>query len=171
MHTKRPPATFNFEEKPHILVVEARYYDNVADMLLQGAKAVLERAGASYNVVTVPGAMEIPAAITYAVRSLNFDAVRRRYEGYVALGCVLHGETMHDKIVGEQCATGLQQVALQHTLAVGNGVLTVNTMDQAVERADPQKLDRGGFAAETCLHMIELKHQFHLSSKRRWVAR
>jgi 6,7-dimethyl-8-ribityllumazine synthase len=171
MEKKRDPSTFNFDEKPHVMIIEARFYDDIADALLNGAKAVLERAGATYEVYTVPGALEIPAAIVYAVKSLDFDAVRRRFEGYVALGCVLKGGTNHDEIVGMQSAQGLQQVALQHTLAIGNGILTCNTKDQALERADTARLDRGGAAAEACLRMIELKRHFRLSAKRRWVAR
>lgn len=168
---KLPPATFTFESKPHIMVAEARFYGDIADLLLQGAKAVLERVGASYDVYTVPGALEIPAAIGYAVKSLNFDAVRRRYDGYVALGCVMKGGTMHDEIVGMESARGLQNLALRHTLAIGNGILTCNNREQALERADPAQQDRGGAAAEACLRLVEIKQGFRLSPKRRWVGR
>ena len=171
MEQKREPATFKFEEKPHIMVIEARFYTDVADLLLNGAKAVLERANVTYEVFTVPGALEIPAAILYALKSLDFDAVRRRYDGYVALGTVIKGGTRHDEIVGDMSAQGLQTLALQHTLAIGNGILTCNTKEQAVERADPARHDRGGAAAEACLKMIELKHHFRLMPKRRWVGR
>jgi 6,7-dimethyl-8-ribityllumazine synthase len=171
MEQKRAPATFAFEEKPHVMIVEARFYDDIADNLLRGAKAVLERAGASHDVHVVPGALEIPVAILYAVKALDFDAMRRRYDGYVTLGCVLKGGTHHDRIVGGESARGLQELALRHTLAVGNGILTCDTREQAEERADPARQDRGGAAAEACLKMIELKHRFRLFSKRRWVAR
>lgn len=171
MEQKREPATFKFEEKPHVMVVEARFYTDVADLLLTGAKAVLERAGISYEVFTVPGALEIPAAILYALKSLDFDAVRRRYDGYVALGTVIKGSTRHDEVVGDVSARGLQELILQNTLAVGNGILTCNTKEQAIERADPAQHDRGGAAAEACLKMVELKHHFRLTPKRRWVGR
>jgi 6,7-dimethyl-8-ribityllumazine synthase len=171
METNRPPASFSFDDKPHVMIVEARFYDAIADQLLAGAKDVFDRAGATYEVYTVPGALEIPAAIMYAVKSMNFDAARRRFEGYLALGCVVKGGTNHDEIVGVQSAQGLQQLALDHTLAIGNGILTCNTLPQAEERADPARLNRGGAAAEACLRMIELKRHFRLSSKRRWVAR
>lgn len=171
MDTKRAPATFSFETKPHIMVIEARFYDNVADLLLAGTKAVLERVEATYEVYTVPGALEIPAAIAYAVKSLDFDAVRRRFDGYIALGTVIKGGTRHDEIVGDLSAKGLQDLALQHTLATGNGILTVNSLEQAIERADPAQMDKGGGAAEACLRMIELKQHFRLSPKRRWVGR
>lgn len=170
-HTRKPATEFKFEEKPHIMVVEARHYDQVSDPLLAGAKAVLERAGVTYDVYTVPGSLEIPAAILYAVKSLDFDAVRRRYDGYVALGAIIKGATRHDQIIGDVSAQTLQNLALQHTLAIGNGILTCDTLDQAVERADPTRLDRGGAAAEACLKMIMLKHHFRLLPKRRWVGR
>ena len=170
-NTKRPPATFQFETKPHVLIVEGRFYDDIADLQLQGAKAVLDRAGVTHETLTVPGSLEIPAAIVYAIKSLDFDAVRRRYDGYVALGCVLKGGTMHDEIVATESARGLQEVALRYVLALGNGILTCDTKEQALERADPARQDRAGAAAEACLRMVELKQQFRLSPKRRWIAR
>jgi 6,7-dimethyl-8-ribityllumazine synthase len=165
------PTAYKFDDKPHIMIVESRFYDDVADMLLQGAKAVLDQFGVTNELHTVPGALEIPSAILYAVKSLNFDAVRRRYDGYVALGCVLKGATRHDEIIGTLSARGLQELTLEHTLAIGNGVLTCGTKEQALERADPARQDRGGAAAHACLRLIELKHHFRLSPKRRWVAR
>jgi len=163
--------SFKFDEKPHIMVVESRFYEDVAALLLKGAKAALEKAGVTYDVHAVPGALEIPAAILYAVKSLNFDAVRRRYDGYVVLGCVLKGETMHDEVVAMSSARSLQELTLQHTLAIGNGILTCMTRDQAIDRADPARQDRGGASARACLRLIELKHHFRLSPKRRWIAR
>lgn len=171
MEQDQQSSEYSFEIKPHIMIVEARYYDDIADQLLAGAKAELDRAGATYDVYTVPGALEIPAAILYAVKSLAFDAVRRRYDGYVTLGTVIKGETRHDEIVGDASVQGIQQVTLEHTLAVGCGILTVGTADQAVERADTGRQNKGGGAAAACLRMIALKHQFKLSSKRRWVGR
>ena len=171
MEHKREPATFKFEEKPHIMVVEARFYEDVSDKLLAGAKAVLDQAGVSYEVFTVPGSLEIPVAILYAMKSLDFDAVRRRFDGYVALGTVIKGGTRHDEVVGDVSARGLQELTLRHTLAIGNGILTCNTKEQAIERADPAQHDRGGAAAEACLKLIELKHKFRLMPKRRWVGR
>jgi len=171
MKTKRPDKVFNFEDKPHVMIVEGRFYDDVSDMQLKGAQAVLDRAGASYVVYTVPGALEIPAAIAYAVKSMDFDAVRRRFDGYIALGCVLQGETKHADIVARESASGLQNLCLQHVLAVGNGIITAESHEQALERANPAGEDRGGAAAEACLCMVELKCGFNLSPKRRWIAR
>jgi len=167
----RAPATYNFEQKPHILIVESRYHSEIADLLMSGVKGELDHAAATYEVVNVPGALEIPAAIVYAIKALDFDAARRRFDGYIALGCVLKGGTQHDEIVGFESARGLQDVALRYALAIGNGILTCNTVEQAMERADPKNLNRGAQAAEACLKMIELKHKFRLSAKKRWVSR
>jgi 6,7-dimethyl-8-ribityllumazine synthase len=171
MQHNKPPRTFSFNEPPHVMIVEARFYDDLADMLLAGAKAVLDRVGVTYEVATVPGALEIPAAITFALRALNYDPLRRRFDGYVALGTVIKGDTRHDEIVGDVSANSLYHLVTAHALALGNGILTVNERAQAVERADPAQMDKGGGAAEACLRMIELKQHFRLSSKRRWVAR
>jgi 6,7-dimethyl-8-ribityllumazine synthase len=154
-----------------VLIIEARFYTEIADMQLQGVKASLDRAHATYEIVTVPGALEIPAVISFAMKSMDFDPLRRRCEGYIALGCILKGGTHHDQIVAFESARGLQDLAINHSLAIGNGILTCNSIEQAVERANPAKLNRGGEAADACLRMIELKHQFRLSPKRRWVAK
>ena len=169
MENKREPVTFQFETKPHVLIIEARFYEDVAALQLQGAKAVLDRVGATYDILQVPGALEIPASIVYAIRGLDFDATRRRFDGYLALGCVIKGGTMHDEIVGFESARGLQDVATRHVLAVGNGILTCDTHEQALERADPAKMDRAGAAAEATLRMIEIKQNYRLIPKRRWV--
>ena len=171
MEAKRPPASFSFEAPPHVMIIEARFYSDIADMQLQGVKAVLDSVNATYVVITVPGALEIPAAVAYAMKAMDFDPVRRRPDGYIALGCVLKGGTQHDVIVAGESARGLQDLSIRHSLAIGNGILTCNTLEQAQERADPARLNRGGEAAEACLRMIELKHQFRLSPKRRWVAK
>ncbi|MFY9288762.1 MAG: 6,7-dimethyl-8-ribityllumazine synthase [Alphaproteobacteria bacterium] len=171
MYDKRAPISFQFEQKPHLLIVQSSYYEDVADHLRQGALNILDRAGVTHEIVDVPGALEIPTAITYAVKSLDFDAVRRRFDGYVALGCVLKGETNHHEIVGHESARALLEISMRYALAVGNGILTCDTREQALKRADQNSYDRGGAAAESCLRMIELKQLFRLSSKRRWVAR
>ncbi len=167
----RPLPTFQFETKPHVLIVEGRFYDDIADMQLAAAQAVLDGAGATCEVLTVPGALEIPVAIVYAVKSLDFDAVRRRYDGYVALGCVLKGGTHHDEIVGSESARGLQDIALRYALAIGNGILTCNTREQALERADAARQNRAGAAAAACLRLIEIKQKYRMLPKRRWIAK
>lgn len=149
-------------QPPHIMIVEARFYEDIADELCRGAIEVLEEAGASYERFTVPGAFEIPAAIRFAVRSMDFCAARRRFDGYVALGCVIRGETTHYDYVCGESARGLQDLAIQYTLALGYGILTVENGEQAWERARVDRKNKGGDAARACLAMVNLKRQFRL---------
>ncbi len=168
MQETRAPGEYHFESKPYILIVEAPFYDDVAKLQMRGVKAVLDKAGAGYDIVQVPGALEIPAAMVYAMRALEFDPVRRRYDGYIGLGCVVKGGTMHDEIVGIESARALQELTIRYAIALGNGILTCNTKEQALERADPMKMDRAGAAAHAVLRMIMLKQDFRLMPKRRW---
>lgn len=170
MFETRTPISFQFEQKPHVLIVQASYHSDISDLLLRGALEVLDRAGVSHETIDVPGVLEIPAAIMYAVKSLDFDAVRRRFDGFIALGCVLKGQTNHSAILTQESMRSLQEVALRYALAVGNGVVSCDTHEQALVRAKLDGQDRGGAAAESCLRMVELKHLYKLSAKRRWVA-
>ena len=150
------------DPKPFILVVEARFYADIADELVKGAVSVLEEAGVPYERLAVPGAFEIPAAIRMAMRSMHFHPHRRRFDGYVALGCVIRGETTHYDYVCEQSARGLQDLALEFTLALGYGILTVENDEQAWERASVDRRNKGRDAAKACLAMIEVKRRFGL---------
>ncbi len=143
---------------PHLLIVEARFYDDLADALLTGAKQALAQAGATYEIVTVMGALEIPAAIAFALDGADRRGVH--YDGFVALGVVIRGETYHFDIVANESARALMDISVQRHAAIGNGILTVDTDDQAWVRARHNELDKGGFAARAALKMIELKHQF-----------
>jgi len=134
---------------PHLLIVEARFYDDLADELLAGAKAAL--APATFDVVTVPGALEIPAAIAMALK------VKTRYDGYVALGCVIRGETTHYDTVANESARGLMDLSVAFAAPIGNGILTVENDEQAWARAKRSGEDKGGFAARAALAMIALK--------------
>lgn len=149
-------------ETPHIMLVEARFYEDIADELARGAGAVLEEAGATYERFAVPGAFEIPAAIRIALRSMDFFSGRRRFDGYVALGCVIRGETSHYDYVCAESARKLQDLACDHALALGYGILTCETYEQAWERAAVERKNKGGVAARACLDMLELKARFHL---------
>jgi 6,7-dimethyl-8-ribityllumazine synthase len=140
----------------HMLIVESRFYDTISDELLRGATRVLDNAGARYDRVTVPGTLEIPAAIAIAM-----DASRRRrapYDGVVALGCVIRGETHHFEIVANQSARALMDLAVKERLAVGNGIITVDNEAQAHARARVEVGDKGGVAARAALTMVALKH-------------
>ena len=144
------------EDPLRILIVEARFYEHIADDLLTGAKAALEAAGAEFDVVTVPGALEIPAVIAMAEEGGHRPA-GVRYDGYVALGCVIRGETYHFEIVAGESARGITDLAIGRRLAIGNGILTVDTEAQALARARSSEADRGGGAARACLAVIDVR--------------
>ena len=149
-HTK-PVSRFD----GHFLIVEARFYDDMADALLSGARAVFEAAGASFDVVTVPGALEIPAAIAMALDAM--DEGGTDYDGFVALGVIIRGETYHFDIVANESARGLMQLSISESLAIGNGIMTTENEEQAWERVRPDRLDKGGFAARAAVEMAVLK--------------
>ncbi len=143
------------ETAPHVLVVEARFYADIADALMKGATEALQAAGASYEPVAVPGALEIPAAIAMAVAAERANG--RRFDGYIALGCVIRGETTHYDYVCGESARGLQTLAIDHALPIANGILTCENRDQAMDRALTDRRNKGGVAANACLEMIALK--------------
>ena len=144
------------EDPLRILIVEARFYDHIADQLLAGAKAALKAAGAESDVVTVPGALEIPGVIAMAEEGGHRPA-GVRYDGYVALGCVIRGETYHFEVVAGESARGITDLAIGRRLAIGNGILTVENEAQALARAKASELDKGGNAAKACLAVIGVR--------------
>ena len=135
-----------------LLIVEARFYDRLNDLLLQGARAAIEAAGHAHETVTVPGALEVPAAIA-------LGAGTERYDGFVALGVVIRGETYHFEIVAGESARGIMALTLDG-LAIGNGILTVENEAQALARARPDEKDKGGEAAKAALAMMALRERF-----------
>ncbi len=135
-----------------LLIVEARFYDHLNDLLLEGARAAIEAEGHSHETVTVPGALEIPAAVALAAET-------GRYDGFVALGVVMRGETYHFEIVASESARGIMALTLDG-LAIGNGILTVENEAQALARARPDEKDKGGEAARAALAMMRLKGRF-----------
>lgn len=141
--------------KPHLLIVEARFYDDMADALLDGAKTALDDAGATYDIITVPGALEIPPAIAMALDGADNDGTE--YDGFIALGMVIRGETYHFDIVSNESSRALMDLAVSESLAIGNGIMTVENEDQAWVRVRRSDKDKGGFAARAALTMIELK--------------
>ncbi len=151
------------EETPHILVIQARYHEDIADNLLRGAASEFERVGATHEIIEVPGTFEIPAAIRYAIRSMNFISLTsKRFHGFVALGCVIKGETDHYEHICRESARALQDLVLQCSLALGYGILTVHDREQALARSRANGVNKGAEAARACLRMIEVKKQFHL---------
>jgi 6,7-dimethyl-8-ribityllumazine synthase len=147
------------EEPIRILIVEARFYEDLADALLEGATQALEAFGAEYDVVTVPGALEIPGAIAIAEEG-GHRPVGKLYDGYVALGTVIRGETYHFEIVSNESARGLMDLTVRQGVCLGNGILTVEDEDQAWERARVSEGDKGGAAARAALDMIGLRRRF-----------
>jgi 6,7-dimethyl-8-ribityllumazine synthase len=148
------------DEPLRILVIEARFYDAIADALLDGASEALKAFGAEFEVVSVPGAFELPAAIAYA-ENARHTASGTQYDGYVALGCVIRGETTHYDYVCGESARGLMNLATEKQLCIGYGVLTVEDEDQAWARARISEGDKGGFAARACLDMVALKRRLY----------
>ena len=134
------------------LIVEARFYDHLNDMLISGAKAALSAAGHTVDVITVPGALEIPGAISLADAS-------GQYDGYVAIGVVIRGETYHFEIVAGESARGIMALTMDG-IAIGNGILTVENEAQALVRADPGQKDKGGEAAKAAIALLELREKF-----------
>jgi len=145
------------DKKLKLLIVEARFYDDLSDALLDGAKAALDAAGAAYDVITVPGALEIPAVISFALDAADDEGTH--YDGYVALGTVIRGETYHFDIVANESCRAIMDLSIGESIAIGNGILTVENDDQAWARARRTEGDKGGFAARAALTMIAVREK------------
>ena len=139
------------------LIVEARFYDDIQDALLEGALAELKGAGVSHDTVTVPGALEIPAAIAIALDAAENHG--KPYDAVIALGCVIRGDTIHFEIVSMESSRGLMDLAVSAKFPIGNGILTVNTEEQAWARARANDLNKGGDAARAALAMLRIKRR------------
>jgi 6,7-dimethyl-8-ribityllumazine synthase len=140
----------------HVLIVSANFYPEISSELVKGAINLFDNEGVTYEEISIPGAFEIPTAIRFAMHSRKFD-------GFVALGCVIRGETTHYDYVCQESARGLMDLALTHDLAIGYGILTVETVEQARVRAYTHQGNKGGDAAEACLRLIALKNQFSVA--------
>jgi len=136
----------------HLLIVEARFYDHLNAMLIAGARRAIEAAGHSHETITVPGALEVPGAIALAAET-------GRYDGFVAIGVVIRGETYHFEVVSNESARAIMALTLDG-IAIGNGILTVEDEAQAIVRADPEQSDKGGGAAQAALAMMALRERF-----------
>ncbi|MGC2854230.1 6,7-dimethyl-8-ribityllumazine synthase [Novispirillum sp. DQ9] len=147
---------------PRILIVEARFYEDIADHLVKGAVQELTAQGAGYKRVIVPGVLEIPAVVRFAIRAMELRATDTRFAGYIVLGCAIKGETDHYEHVCREAMGGIQKLALDYSLAVGNGILTCQTRQQALDRARVDGKNLGGKAAKACLRMINIKRELGL---------
>ncbi|WP_186389562.1 MULTISPECIES: 6,7-dimethyl-8-ribityllumazine synthase [unclassified Stappia] len=143
---------------PRILIIDARFYEDIADALLAGAMEVLEGQGADVTRVSVPGVLEIPAALAMALAAM--EAGTADYDGFVLLGCVIRGETSHYDIVANESARAVMELVIDAALPLGNGILTVENGEQAWVRADPAKKNKGGAAAQAALDMIAIRDRF-----------
>lgn len=149
---------------PHFMIVTSPYYEDVSNFLLDGTKAYFDENHATYEVFEVPGALEIPLAVKLGiVDSINNGTKPLKYDGFVALGCVIRGETSHYDIVCNESARGLSQLALEFDMPIGNAILTCENMEQAIVRADPKQKNKGRDAAEAVLEMYKMKRDFHIT--------
>ncbi|MDK9697852.1 MAG: 6,7-dimethyl-8-ribityllumazine synthase [Siculibacillus sp.] len=164
MSTQHHHAPFDRDavEGARVLIVQAGFNPELVAALAAGAKAVLRAAGVDHDTVTVPGALEIPAAISYALVAASETDDGVDYDGFITLGCVIRGATGHYDIVAGESSRALMDLTVQEAIAIGNGILTVENDEQAWERADPKRLDKGGAAAAATLAMIELRRRFGL---------
>ncbi|MCB1972053.1 MAG: 6,7-dimethyl-8-ribityllumazine synthase [Geminicoccaceae bacterium] len=138
------------------LIIEARYHATINDMLIEGARAMLARGGCRHEVLSVPGALEIPPAI-----ALHRD--HGRFAGFIAVGCVIRGETTHYDLVANESCRGIMELGLRDAMAIGNGILTVENEAQAIERADPAQMDKGGHAALAAMSLVDIRR--HLQQR------
>ena len=150
------------KKKAHLLIIEARFHDDLADALLDGATSALKDAGATYDVVTVPGSLEIPAVISFALDGAAEGGTA--YDGFVALGTIIRGDTYHFDIVANESSRALMDLSVQEAMPIGNGILTTENDAQAWTRAKRSEGDKGGFAARAALTMIALKQQLGAQS-------
>ncbi len=151
-----PKETVNavsFVHPPHVLILEARFYNDINEMLIEGVMGVLDAVHATYEKITVPGALEIPVALQLAATRKQ----GRQFDAFVVLGCVIRGETTHYETVSNESARGIMDVSIRHNLAVGNGILTVENMEQAIDRANKSRQNKGGGAAMAALSILSLK--------------
>ena len=148
----------------HFLIIDARFYDDISDELVRGAVAELEARGATYDRVSVPGVLEVPAALAMALQTQERGEVHQgpRYQGYVLLGCVIRGETSHYDIVANESARAIMSLVIEKNVAVGNGILTVENREQALVRASTSEKDKGGIAAAAAFEMAVQRKHFRL---------
>ena len=152
-------------DAPHIFIAQSRYYFDVADELIASALKELSKANASHETVEVPGAFEIPTTIKMAVTCNEKVVSRKNFDGFIALGCVIRGETTHYDYVCSESARALQDLSVQLLIPLGYGILTVENKEQALLRARRSGQDRGGHAARACLKMIEIKRHLNFYTK------
>ena len=148
------------DEPTRVLIVEARFYSDIADSLVDGSAQVLDAAGVAYDRLEVPGVFEIPAAIHKIAHSMSAHADRPQYFGYIALGCVIRGETDHYEHICREASRAIMGLSLSNNISLGFGIITCENIEQAWARASPAKKNVGGSAAKACLRMIAIQQQY-----------
>jgi 6,7-dimethyl-8-ribityllumazine synthase len=152
-------------EKLRVLIVEARFYSDLADEMAKGAIAALDKAGILHDRVAVPGTFEVPAAIRFALRAMETHSPTSNYSGFIALGTVIRGETDHYDHICREVSRALMDIAVKQSVALGFGILTCETKEQAEARADISRGDKGADAAQACLRMMDLKKELCLAQR------
>ena len=152
-------------EKLRVLIVEARFYSDLADEMAKGAIAALDKAGILHDRVAVPGTFEVPAAIRFALRAMETHSATSNYSGFIALGTVIRGETDHYDHICREVSRALMDIAVKQSVALGFGILTCETKEQAEARADIGRGDKGADAAQACLRMMDLKKELRLAQR------
>jgi len=152
-------------EKLRVLIVEARFYSDLADEMAKGAIAALDKAGILHDRVAVPGTFEVPAAIRFALRAMETHSATSNYSGFIALGTVIRGETDHYDHICREVSRALMDIAVKQSVALGFGILTCETKEQAEARADISRGDKGTDAAQACLRMMDLKKELRLAQR------
>ena len=152
-------------EEPRVLIVSARFYEDIAEQMMEGAAAVLDEAGVGYDQLAVPGVFEVPAAIRFAIRSMEVHSASSNYAGFIALGAVIKGETDHYEHISREATRALMDIAVQQSVALGFGILTCDTRDQALARAVTEQGNKGADAARACLRMMEVKKDLRLAQR------
>ncbi|NQW00532.1 MAG: 6,7-dimethyl-8-ribityllumazine synthase [Rhodospirillales bacterium] len=152
-------------DRRRVLIVEARFYEDISDALVAGATAALDGADVACDRVAVPGVFEIPAAIHIALKAMKIHSSPADYAGFIALGCVIRGETDHYEFICREASRALMELSVNYTIAFGFGLITCENADQAWARAKADKINVGGSAAEACLRMMEIKKDFHLTHR------
>lgn len=145
---------------PHILIIDAPYYERISDQLNEGAVEVLEAAGATYDKIDVPGVLEIPAALSMTLEAMANGG--KHYDGFITLGCVIRGETTHYEVVAFESARALMDISIAECIALGNGIQTVENETQAIARASKSDKNKGGGAAQAVLQMIEVRNRLYV---------
>jgi 6,7-dimethyl-8-ribityllumazine synthase len=148
-----------------VLIIEARFYEDIADELARGAINTLEASNMSFELLSVPGSLEIPLALSLALAN-GFVGKAGRHRGCIALGCVIRGETTHYEIVARESAAGLHQLAVEHAVPIGNGIITCENREPAGARASVEGRNKGAHAAEACLSLMDLERHFSSASRR-----